>query len=331
MKCYYLHGHPWAATSELRLDLDPAKVDLGRLEATISQPSRHEDEPLSQKRGLCTRAEPSKRPCGNGRKTPSGESSRSPAGWASTWTCKTAVGTRTAGRSASSRRASSRDTIEFKPYKTTRIRRKLGDIRPVGELKNELAVADESGPSDFDTVETLEWAVGTNRSIVDTDSMTHGWSVTVTQGYEIGGDAAGGKYVGGIELGAHGDYSKETAKGLESSVGATKSTQVELPAGQIARIVQTVQSGEVEVDVEDFIVLELGWRVRDWKVPNNTLLKNHSGFGGKERSKSRWHWDCLDAYDLLTLGEGTNPRYPGARGQRLIDRKDIGDDIAVVA
>ena len=226
------------------------------------------------------------------------------------------------------KKTSSRDTIEFKPYKTVRIRRKLGDLRPVGELKNELAVADESGPSDFDTVETLEWAVGTNRSIVDTDSMTHGWSVTVTQGYEIGGDAAGGKYVGGIELGAHGDYSKETAKGLESSVGATKSTQVELPAGQIARIVQTVQSGEVEVDVEDFIVLELGWRVRDWKHTNNQLLKDHVGFGGKERSKSRWHWDCLDAYDLLTLGEGTNPRYPGSRGQRLIDRKDIGDDIA---
>ena len=36
----------------------------------------------------------------------------------------------------------------------------------------------------------------------------------------------------------------------------------------------------------------------------------------------------LDAYDLLTLGEGTNPRHPGSRGQRLIDRKDIGDDIA---
>ena len=32
--------------------------------------------------------------------------------------------------------------------------------------------------------------------------MTHGWSVTITQGYEIGGDAAGGKYIGGIELGA---------------------------------------------------------------------------------------------------------------------------------
>ena len=64
-------------------------------------------------------------------------------------------------------------------------------------------------------------------------------------------------------------------------------------------------------------------------IPNNTAFEEpRPGLAARSGAKSRWHWDCLDAYDLLTLGEGTNPRYPGSRGQRLIDRKDIGDDIA---
>ena len=38
------------------------------------------------------------------------------------------------------RKTKSRDTIEFQPYKTIKIDRKLGSIRPVGKLENELAI-----------------------------------------------------------------------------------------------------------------------------------------------------------------------------------------------
>ena len=220
----------------------------------------------------------------------------------------------------------SRDIIAFSPLKTFKIRREMGDPRPVGEQRNVLAVVDDAGPNDFPTVETLGWTRATSLELSEVNSMTHGWSVTVSAGFEVGGDAQGGKVTGGIEIGAHGDYSKETAESKSESVEASHSTEVELAVGEMARIVQTVRTGEVEIDVVDRIVLDLGWRIKDWMRPNNDLLKNHAGYA-KDHTKSRWHWDCPDAFDLATMAEGVNPRYPGLRGRNLMVTREIGDDL----
>ena len=216
----------------------------------------------------------------------------------------------------------SRDRVAFHTVRTEKIRRIIHDIIPDGELKNELAVADEAGPNDYDTVERLGWARGTTANHTDTNSQTHGWSVVVSAGFEVGGDAQGGKVIGGLEIGAHGDYSKETAEDKGKSIEAHKETEVALPKGQVARLMQTVRTGRGIAKVEDRIVLELGWRVADWKSPTNDNLKNHSGFARKGNSKSRWHWDCTDTDDLRTLGDGNNPRYPGLKG-RVRDRGDV--------
>ena len=225
---------------------------------------------------------------------------------------------------------SSRDTIAFSPLNTAKIRRDMGDARPVGEQNNLLAVVDDAGPNDFPTVETLGWSRSTSLELSDVTSMTHGWSVTVSAGFEVGGDAQGGKVMGGLEIGEYGEYSKERAESKAESVEATHTTQVELAAGEVARILQTVRTGEVEIDVTDYIVLELGWRIKDWKTPNNALLKDHAGYV-KDHTKSRWHWDCPDAIDLITMAEGSNPRYPGLRGRNLMATREIGDDLGVVA
>ena len=220
-----------------------------------------------------------------------------------------------------------RDTIAFAPLKTAKIRRLMGDVRPVGDQKNVLAVVDEAGPNDFPTVETLGWSRSTSMELTDVNSMTHGWSVTVSAGFEIGGDAQGGKVIGGLEIGSHGEYSKERADSKSESVEATHTTQVELAAGEVARILQAVRTGEVEIDVTDYIVLDLSWRVKDWKNRNNGLLDNHAGYV-RDHTKSRWHWECTDAFDLATMGEGDNPRYPGLRGRNLMATREIGDDLS---
>ena len=203
-----------------------------------------------------------------------------------------------------------RDTVAFIPYGTDRIKREIGDIRPVGNPETKLAVVDTAGPNDFDTVESLSWERGTSLDIQESTSETYGWSVTVTAGFEVGGDAAGGKVIGGLELGTSGEYSKERVRGSGESWGVTHTTQVDLPKGQIAKLMQTVRVGPVEIDVEDRIVLKLGWRVADWRKPNNDLLKDHAGFAAKGRSKSRWHWDCPDTQDFRLAMDGANPRYP---------------------
>ena len=125
----------------------------------------------------------------------------------------------------------------------------------------------------------------------------------LTAGFEIGGDAQGGKVIGGLEIGAHGEYGKERAENKSEGIGAQHTTQVELAEGEMARILQTVRTGEVEIDVTDYIVLELGWRIKDWMKTNNDLLKDHAGYV-KDHTKSRWHWECTDAFDLTTMGEG---------------------------
>ena len=215
---------------------------------------------------------------------------------------------------------SSRDKIEFHELVTDKIVRTIGDIVPVGEPETKLAVVQTVGPNDYDAESELTWNYGNSLSIGDVTSSTHGWSVTVTQGYEIGGDAAGGKYIGGLELGAHGEYSKERAEDKSVEIGAGGGQKIMLPAGEVAQLIQIVRVGPVEIDVEDNAIFRLGWRFRDWKNRKNDLLKDHAGYGGKEHSKSRWHWDCTDTNDFILMAEGHNPRYPNVRPGALNSR-----------
>ena len=206
-----------------------------------------------------------------------------------------------------------RDRVEFKPYRAAKIKRTLGDARPRGTMTNELAIVDNVGPHDFDSEETLSWSRQTSRELSEVESATHGWSATVSLGFEAGTET--NKVVGGIELGAFGEYSKERVEAKATSIEAGHSTKINLTAGEMARIIQTVRSGEVEIDVEDLIVLELGWRVADWKRTFKPYLHSHAGYAMARNSRgggtrSRWHWDCLDADDLRTAFVGTNPRYP---------------------
>ena len=177
-------------------------------------------------------------------------------------------------------------------------------------MEEELAVVDQAGPNDYDTVEELAFSRGETREVTDVNSKTEGWSITVITGFEIGGDAQGGKIIGGLEVGAHGDYTVEKIRTKSSTIGAEHETEVLVPRGEIAELVQTVRTGEVEMDVEDLIVLKLGWKIADWKKRNNSYLNDHAGWAKKGKSKSRWHWDCLDTYDFISAMEGNNPRYP---------------------
>ena len=218
-----------------------------------------------------------------------------------------------------------RDTVEFKPSSTLKIRRKMGESRPRGKQENELAVVDDVGPNDYDTTETLSWTRGKSMELSETESQTQGWSVTVTQGFEVGGEASGVKYIAGLEIGNSGENSKEKAENNSDSWESTHSTEVDLPAGEIARLIQTVRTGEMEIDVEDFIVLDMGWRIADWKERKNEYLKNHSGWAKKGDTKSRWLWECTDVNDFRTMLEGTNPRYPGLKLDKL-DKATYGMD-----
>lgn len=208
-----------------------------------------------------------------------------------------------------------RDRIVFIPYATDKIVRKLGEVNPVGEQKNELLVVDEAGPNDYDSEETLSWRRGTSLNLVETTSETHGWSALVKLGFEAG--SQNNKITGGIELGTHGDYSKSKAEDKGQSLDASHSTTIKLPKGEMARLLQTVRTGRAEVEVEDLIVLRLGFKVGDYKKrvgPNRSRLDHHAGYRGINTSKSRWHWDCPDTNDFRTMVEGNNPRYPNVPG-----------------
>ena len=210
-------------------------------------------------------------------------------------------------------KSNERDTVQFIPAGTDRIIRKIGDARPTGELETKLAVVNTYGPNDYPSNPCPAWNLGESLNIEDSTSMVHGWSVTLTQGLEIGGEAAGVKSVSGLELGTHGEYSKGRVEGKDASIDAGSSLPFELPPGEIARAIQTVRVGPVEIDVEDKVVLRIGFKVADWRKPNNDLLKNHVGFAAKGRSKSRWHWDVPDTEDLRSLFEYENRRYPNVK------------------
>lgn len=205
-------------------------------------------------------------------------------------------------------RKGERDKIKFIPGKTEKVRRTIGEIAPAGERKQELALVDDVGPNDFDSQESLSWTRGKSLELSKAESETLGWSVTVTQGIEIGGEAAGVKYIAGLEIGSSGDYTKEKAEAKQDSWDATHTTTIELPKGNIARLVQLVETGPVAVEIEDFITLSLGWKVLDYKHRTNDYLKGHEVKNSSTRT--RCHWDCVDTYDLLSMMEGINPRYP---------------------
>ena len=217
-----------------------------------------------------------------------------------------------------------RDLVQFIEPTTMKIVRIMGDPIPKGEQKNELAVVADCGPNDYDSQETLTWSRQTTRELSHTESKVHGWSVTITEGIEAGGEAAQFKKKFEMSQSAHGEYSDAKAETESTTNQASHSTQIELPKGEMARILQTVRTGEIEVPFTDYITLQLGWKVADYKKRirgKGHMLDHHSGFGSyaKNSSKQRWHWRCPDDDDFRTLFEGTNPRYPGLRNKTIND------------
>lgn len=213
-----------------------------------------------------------------------------------------------------------RDVIEFKPLQAIKIKRTLGEIRPVGEQRNELALVDCIDNSNGKTPITasLDWKKREALTLESVTSETHGWSSTVSIGFEAGNENA--KVIGELSLSAYGEYSKSKAQSKTSEIEGGGSIQVEVPAGQITRLIQTVRSGEVEIDVTDEIIIDLGFRVADWKKRTNGMLNGHSGYAHKGHSRSRWHWDCTSADDLRTMIGGANPRYPNVDSHILLDK-----------
>ena len=213
-----------------------------------------------------------------------------------------------------------RDLIAFKPLTTIKIKRSMSDPRPVGEQKNELAlincVDNSQGSSTIQAA--LDWHKSEELALESVTSETHGWSTSVEIGFEAGNENA--KVFGSICLSASGEYSKSKAESKSSMIEGGGTIQVDVKPGEIARLVQTVRSGEVEVDVTDEIVLDLGWRIADWKKRTNGMLDGHSGYARKGSSRSRWHWECLSANDFRSMIEGSNPRYPNLNHKYLRDK-----------
>ena len=213
-----------------------------------------------------------------------------------------------------------RDTIEFHPLTTSKIKRTLGTIRPVGIQNKELALVQTIDNSNGESplTATLEWNKSEQLTIESVTSETHGWSICVTAGFEAGNENA--KFIGSLSLTASGEYSKSKAESKSSTIEGGGSIQVNVPPGKTTRLIQSVQSGEVEMDVTDEIILDLGFRVSDWKKRTNDQLNGHAGYARKGHSRSRWHWDCLSTDDFRTMMEGQNPRYPSLDAKYLNEK-----------
>ena len=211
-----------------------------------------------------------------------------------------------------------RDRIIFvHPTPVVKIVRRIHDIIPDGKLNNDLAIADTAGPNDYDSEETLSWSIGTSARLTHTTSTTHGWSITTKLGFEAGTE--NNKVTGGLELGAFGEYSQGRAEDKEKSLGSSKSTKIGLPAGDIARLMQTVQSGKGIAKVEDRIILDIQFEVWDYKKRIRGIegrLKGHAGYRGTGH-KRRVHWTCIGAEDLRSTFTGTNHRHPSLRGRNF--------------
>ena len=211
------------------------------------------------------------------------------------------------------RKTDSRDTIRFIDPATDRIMREIGNAVPVGEPEPKLVVVQNAGPNDYDAEVELSWNYGTSLSIQDSTSQTHGWSVTLTQGLEIGGESSGVKYIAGLALGSSGEYSKGRVEDNQTELGTGGSQKIQLPKGEIARLIQTVSITPVEIEVVDRAVIRLGWLIGDWKHYSNGNLEGHVGYR-RMGHHTRWLWDCPDTDDFRTMMHGDNPRYPKSQG-----------------
>ena len=98
-------------------------------------------------------------------------------------------------------------------------------------------------------------------------------------------------------------------------------------------MVQTVRTGEVEVDVEDFIVIELGLACRRLEGRPQRLSPQHAGHaiylnGAGKPTKGALALGLPDDEDFLSMGEGGNPRYPthartGPAAERTIRERSL--------
>ena len=205
-----------------------------------------------------------------------------------------------------------REIVQFDKLQFVKADVHSGIAVPVGELENHYAII---GTVENDTPEDAEHKVeyqrGESSSLESQESQTHGWNVrTWLEGQSGGGEASGGSYLkAGIEVGAHGEYSKGMKEGTGESDLATLTTTLTVPKHSERDIQQLIQRGKARVEFTHKGVLDPKFWCIGYKH-----LRHHQGFiegnddwtkWGHTRSRKMWQADGIaDLFAILTGQSG---------------------------
>lgn len=221
-------------------------------------------------------------------------------------------------------RKSERDKIIFGGCLVIKGDRRSGSPRAVGELKKDHVTVGEWNNLNNDLpIEnaSLTWERKKTKQLVETNSKTHGWSVSTSITGTVGKDDAN-KLEIGVTFAANGEYSNEKAETEATEDTISQNSMFTVPPKTRLIVTQEVQSGEIEVPFTDKLSFDVLFEIIDWKkLVRSKYLRDNSDYQGYKSTKSRRWMNCRSINDLRLILSGQNNRYPNV--PNVINNKKI--------
>ena len=189
-------------------------------------------------------------------------------------------------------RKDERDRVHFDmPAPVLQVRRVRGEVVPVGERDTELLTVNEYEPYGREYEVTGGYTRKRGLTISDETSNTYGWSVTASiEGQKGGGESTGGSYVKlSLSTSVSGEHSKKHGEESSTEWEEPATYAMTVPEDQTLRVVQSVESGKSKQFVTDYLELDLGFSIIDWKhlSKSSSPLHGNADRAGYKNTRSR--------------------------------------------
>ena len=221
-------------------------------------------------------------------------------------------------------RKGERDRIHFEKGRILEADRTRGKPRVVGERETDFLVVDEyPNPTDASLSVIIRPELGAVRTLSKVHSKTASWDIRMSLDVTLGKDEANNIHIG-FESGYGESTTNERAEGTEGTRSLGAEVPYTVPPREKMTITQEVQTGTVEYDYVDKLLLDVRFWVIDWKeLKRDSPLHDNSDWKGYKDTKSRYVFHADGIHDLELTLLGLNRRYPNCAGRNLLANPKI--------
>ena len=221
-------------------------------------------------------------------------------------------------------RSGERDRIHFEKGAILQADRTRLNPRVVGDRETDFLVVDEyPNPTDAPLIVTIRPELGAVRTLSKVHSKTSNWDIRMSLDLTLGKDEANNVHIG-FESGYGESTTDERAEAQEGTRSLGAEVPYTVPAHQKLTVLQEVQTGTVEYDYVDKLLMDVRFWIVDWKeLKSGSPLHGNSDWKAYKDTKSRYVFHSEGLHDLERTLQGLNRRYPNCAHRNLLSNVKI--------